>query len=557
MAKTNKPRSQSVGLTYSKDLLEEAMEAAGRKLIGEDDGLTFKNGDKLQKFDDWKAVEHWLTKGVIFDEFTTDKINEIFAKKNAPDRMKQLELRQRQESADKRMRQNRKVKSLTGEQHDALAYLCRVRHEMHAGQDAFFLTDDPRYAAFELLLGRDGNGELNRMLKDAGLPTIDIDTDIFRAETDKCFKREDFDTDHDYEMARAQAFDASNRLAEKINFEIEEYLRGVDKKHGTDYCPTGEFRHDHESHAHRAQRKYDKMMGQKPRLFVDQDGTLAKFNNNISSPEELYVQGYFENLEPQQRVVDAVKDIIRSGKVDVYLLSAVLPDSKYALPEKNSWADRIIPEIPPEKRIFVPCGEDKAAYVPGGIRATDVLLDDYTVNLNAWEPPAIGIKLLNDINSTKGTWQGQKISFNRDPKEIADLIIKVAEGRKKVHDPGREVGQTKAVQKFSEQLKEAAKGVDEVVVHMKGQEVTLKANDLITAVHGARSENDKMPLKAENPDDPMKRTKTAAASVSEIEMITDKDNHVLYESEDHKIMRLVTFGYDQFQGNGQDPGQDI
>ena len=75
---------------------------------------------------------------------------------------------------------------------------------------------------------------------------------------------------------------------------------------------------------------------------------------------------YFKNLEPQQRVVDAVKDLIRNDKVDIYIMSTILPDSKYALNEKNEWLDKFLPEITEDKRIFPPCGDNKVDYVPGG-----------------------------------------------------------------------------------------------------------------------------------------------------------------------------------------------
>ena len=72
-----------------------------------------------------------------------------------------------------------------------------------------------------------------------------------------------------------------------------------------------------------------------------------------------------------------------------------------------------------------------------------MLLDDYTKNLEVWEPPAVVVKLLNDINNSKGSWKGNKISFNRSPREIATSIEKLTEGRWKLKDQSREVGQQK------------------------------------------------------------------------------------------------------------------
>lgn len=171
------------------------------------------------------------------------------------------------------------------------------------------------------------------------------------------------------------------------------------------------------------------MNERKPRLFVDMDGTLAVFNQ-IDKLETLYEQGYFANLTPQVNVVDAVRMVQARDEIEVFVLSAVLTDSKYAQVEKNEWLNIYLPEIDERHRIFVPCGEDKTMYVPDKILEEDVLLDDYTVNLNAWEPPAKGLKMLNGINGTKGTWQKSRISIEHSADELADMIVDyVLEGK--------------------------------------------------------------------------------------------------------------------------------
>lgn len=170
------------------------------------------------------------------------------------------------------------------------------------------------------------------------------------------------------------------------------------------------------------------------RLLIDMDGTLAKFTP-VDTLETLYEEGYFRNLEPLQNVVDAVKEIIRNHpEKQVYVMSAVLSDSRYAIQEKNEWLDRYLPEIDQEHRIFPPCGENKLDYVPGGIRPTDYLLDDYTYNLMLWEPPAKGIKLLNGINHTRGTWNGNMLRFDKQPEELAGNIMEILDGNALIRD---------------------------------------------------------------------------------------------------------------------------
>lgn len=165
----------------------------------------------------------------------------------------------------------------------------------------------------------------------------------------------------------------------------------------------------------------------KQRLFVDMDGTLAEFKP-VDTLETLYEKDYFLNLKPNENVLGAIKQLIAQNDIDVYILSAYLSDSHYALDEKNAWLDKYLPELPQEKRLFVPCGTDKSVVVPGHIKHDDYLLDDYTKNLSEWEPPARGIKLINGINHTNGTWQGDKIQFTHSPEEISNMISSVMKG---------------------------------------------------------------------------------------------------------------------------------
>lgn len=172
----------------------------------------------------------------------------------------------------------------------------------------------------------------------------------------------------------------------------------------------------------------------KKRLLVDMDGTLAVFQP-VDTLEKLYEEGYFLNLAPQQNVVDAVKEIVlKHPEIEVFIMSAVLTDSKFALQEKNEWLDKYLPEIDSKHRIFPPCGEDKKEYVPEGIRDTDYLLDDYTKNLVLWQPPAKGIKLLNGINHTNGTWQYDMLSYDREGSSLAAAIDSIIRENCEIRD---------------------------------------------------------------------------------------------------------------------------
>ena len=88
------------------------------------------------------------------------------------------------------------------------------------------------------------------------------------------------------------------------------------------------------------------------------------------------------------------------------------------------WLDQHMPFIPHDHRLFIHNGIEKIAAVPGGVRPSDVLLDDYTLNLNQWAKQAKAIKLLNGINGTKGTWKGAAVSRFCPADEIADAVLR-------------------------------------------------------------------------------------------------------------------------------------
>lgn len=153
------------------------------------------------------------------------------------------------------------------------------------------------------------------------------------------------------------------------------------------------------------------------KLFVDMDGTLNEFQS-VKHLEELYVKGRFLNAVPHLEVIEAVKWIVINTNIEVYILSAYLEHSEYALEEKNEWLDRYLPEITSENRIFVVCGESKADVVEdsfGYLTKDDYLFDDYSVNLHEWERAGgTGIKLLTGKNNTKGTWKGKSVAMHSD-----------------------------------------------------------------------------------------------------------------------------------------------
>lgn len=168
---------------------------------------------------------------------------------------------------------------------------------------------------------------------------------------------------------------------------------------------------------------------EKRRIFFDIDGCLAVWKQ--ASHYELLRRGYFRSLPPLHNVVKAARMLIRNHgeNIEVWSLSAFPPEAPHAVSEKFYWLDAFVPELSPQRRLFCPCGVDKRSVVPGGIRPTDVLVDDYTVNLLPWNVSARGVKLLNGVNGTKGRWSGPAVSFDTAPDILENQIYQfVMEG---------------------------------------------------------------------------------------------------------------------------------
>lgn len=177
------------------------------------------------------------------------------------------------------------------------------------------------------------------------------------------------------------------------------------------------------------------------RLFLDMDGTLARFHDvDKTFIEAMWQQGFYVGLEPFENMVEAVRIFMKDHpEVEVYVLSAVLDtEPPFVVHEKNAWLDRYLPEIPMERRIFTRAGHNKTEYI-GVVGAGDYLLDDYNKNLREFEAAgAHAIKFRNDVNHQgKGAyggecgplWEGAMVSYNSSSENIVKHLVEIV-----VHD---------------------------------------------------------------------------------------------------------------------------
>lgn len=167
------------------------------------------------------------------------------------------------------------------------------------------------------------------------------------------------------------------------------------------------------------------------RLFVDMDGTLARFHDEVQYLERMFEKGFFLGLKPFEEAVKAVNELAKSGEEDceVFILSAAIDgEPPYCQDEKNQWLDRYCPSIDRDHRIFTKAGVPKMEYIPDGVSESDVLWDDYNKNLDEWQNAGgTAVKCHNNINH-KGLigalWQGELVS-NCDPAE--QIAVKLSD----------------------------------------------------------------------------------------------------------------------------------
>lgn len=178
-------------------------------------------------------------------------------------------------------------------------------------------------------------------------------------------------------------------------------------------------------------------------MFLD---TIYKedFHNFLKNPTDFILSGVVMNenekgyyyrfirvpMADGEHSVEALFGQICNTKpeLDVYALSAYIPENQYAVSEKNAWLDAYLPEIDSEHRIFVACGSSKARAAANRLKTpcidnSFVLLDDYSVNLHEWKANRGScIKLRNGINGNGGTWKGESVTRFDTAENIADRI---------------------------------------------------------------------------------------------------------------------------------------
>ena len=159
------------------------------------------------------------------------------------------------------------------------------------------------------------------------------------------------------------------------------------------------------------------------KLFLDMDGTIAKFNSKRNALERFAVEkGFFATLKPF-KYIDTINELIESNQVQVFVISAS-PNAQ-ADNDKMIWLETHLPKLAKENICFCRIGENKAKIIKDKLNITIdnecYLLDDYTKNLVEWNNcNGIGIKRLTSLaDNSRKLWKGLSI---RSLQELAIIF---------------------------------------------------------------------------------------------------------------------------------------
>lgn len=163
------------------------------------------------------------------------------------------------------------------------------------------------------------------------------------------------------------------------------------------------------------------------KLFLDMDGTLAKFNSKRNALQRFATEkGFFASLKPFKNI-EKVNELALRTDIEVYIISAT-PNSQ-ADSDKMIWLEKYLNNIKKENICFCRIGTNKAKEIKRQLNIdidnNCLLLDDYTNNLIEWKNcNGIGIKRLTSLANNKSKrWKGICV---KDLSSISDVIQSLA-----------------------------------------------------------------------------------------------------------------------------------
>lgn len=149
------------------------------------------------------------------------------------------------------------------------------------------------------------------------------------------------------------------------------------------------------------------------KLFLDMDGTLAKFNSKKNALERFDKEkDFFTNLKPFINI-DTINQLVENNIVEIFIISA--SPNEQADIDKLKWINTYLPKIKKQNICFCRIGQNKAKIIKDKLNIeidnNCYLLDDYTKNLIEWNNcKGIGIKRLTSLaDNSRKIWKGLSI----------------------------------------------------------------------------------------------------------------------------------------------------
>ena len=164
------------------------------------------------------------------------------------------------------------------------------------------------------------------------------------------------------------------------------------------------------------------------KLFLDLDGTLAKFNSKKNALKRFdNEKGFFSSLKPYKNI-EVINELAACGNVEVYVISAT--PNEQADQDKMIWIKTYLKQIKQENICFCRLNENKAKVIKDKLNIEIdkecILLDDYTKNLIEWKNlNGIGIKrLTSKADNSRKIWKDYSIkNLNQLPQVLFSLTL--------------------------------------------------------------------------------------------------------------------------------------
>lgn len=143
------------------------------------------------------------------------------------------------------------------------------------------------------------------------------------------------------------------------------------------------------------------------KIFLDLDGTLAKFNVPNALERFDKEEGFFSKLGAYKGI-ESINELAKND--NLFIISA--SPNEQADKDKMIWIEKYLPNININNITICRIGENKAKIIQDKYNITIneqcYLLDDYTKNLIEWENfGGTGIKRLTTVaDNSRKIWQG-------------------------------------------------------------------------------------------------------------------------------------------------------